>query len=406
MEDIGRAHLKNIIDARLEGTLAIFVGAGISKTSETATLKLPTWEDLIIQLKKDLSLTDENDFLKIAQLYFLEFDEAIYHKTLKKFFPDSVKPSAVHHLIFKINPNVIVTTNWDSILEKAIEENAYLYDVIAADADLVKSTNPRRLIKMHGDFKHHNLVFKEDDYLNYKYDFALIENYVRSILSTHTVLFLGYTYNDFNLKQITKWIQHYSKVKPPMYLVTYKEKKTQIKYLENHGIKTLYLNPNINGTKDYTKVTHDFLSTILNEDAKFIINSEEETIKFVYNRIKNLQGLEAILLEQIEKALSNCEFIFTYQDGVLINFFSSIATYDYKKDIRDIYSHFKTILSKLEKGAELNISLIPIFDILSKANISGIVYSQDDYADPQEYIEIIKYVPRKTIHDDFLNFNY
>jgi len=60
---------------------------------------------------------------------------------------------------------------------------------------------------MHGDFNNHNIVFKEDDYLDYQYNFPLIENYIKSILSTHTVLFSGCSYNDINYKQIMKWLQ-------------------------------------------------------------------------------------------------------------------------------------------------------------------------------------------------------
>ncbi len=164
-------------------------------------------------------------------------------KKLKDFFPDNIRPSSIHKQIFELNPKVIITTNWDTILEKAIEENAYIYDVIRCDEDLVKSTLQKKLIKMHGDFKNHNIVFKEDDYLNYQFNFPLIENYIKSILSTHTILFLllGYSYNDINFKHIIKWLQNYSEVQPPRYLTVFKENPTQNKYLENHGISIFLL---------------------------------------------------------------------------------------------------------------------------------------------------------------------
>ena len=247
-------HLKNIIDANNDNRLAIFVGAGVSKNSETKGLKLPTWNDLIDDLKKDLELTDETDFLKIAQLYYLEFKEHSYLKKLKDYFPDNIRPSLIHKQIFELNPQIIITTNWDTILEKAIEDNAYIYDVIRCDEDLVKSTLQKKVVKMHGDFKNHNIVFKEDDYLNYQYNFPLIENYIKSILSTHTVLFLGYSYNDINLKQIMKWLQNYSKVQPPRYLTVFNENSTQNKYLENHGINIFLLDEpkkEIKYKKDY-----------------------------------------------------------------------------------------------------------------------------------------------------------
>jgi NAD-dependent SIR2 family protein deacetylase len=113
------SHVKNIIKANDEGRLTIFVGAGISKSSNGKGLVLPSWGELISVLKKDLDLPDETDYLKIAQLYFLEFKAPTYYRKIKEFFPDYVEPSLIHDLIFEINPQSVITTNWDNILERA-----------------------------------------------------------------------------------------------------------------------------------------------------------------------------------------------------------------------------------------------------------------------------------------------
>ncbi|MEQ8573321.1 MAG: SIR2 family protein, partial [Fulvivirga sp.] len=156
---IDNKHIQNIINANNGNSLAIFVGAGISKSSETDSLKLPDWSDLIEDLKLELDIKDEFDYLKIAQLYFLEFGEFVYYKKLKEYFPDYIKPSELHKLIFRINPHVIITTNWDNILERTIEENAFIYDTISSDIDLTKSSLQNKVIKMHGDFTNNNIVF-------------------------------------------------------------------------------------------------------------------------------------------------------------------------------------------------------------------------------------------------------
>jgi hypothetical protein len=64
-------YIKKIISANNDNSLAIFVGAGISKSSETKSFKLPSWNDLIVDLKKELNDTQESDYLKVAQLYYL-----------------------------------------------------------------------------------------------------------------------------------------------------------------------------------------------------------------------------------------------------------------------------------------------------------------------------------------------
>ena len=64
----------NIIqNANNNNKLTIFIGSGISKSSN-----LPSWDDLIFKIKKDLSLDEkENDYLKIAQIFYLSCGEVV-----------------------------------------------------------------------------------------------------------------------------------------------------------------------------------------------------------------------------------------------------------------------------------------------------------------------------------------
>ena len=404
-------HLKNIIQANNDNRLAIFIGAGVSKNSETKSLKIPTWNDIISDLKKELELTDETDFLKIAQLYYLEFNEHSYLKKLRDYFPNNINPSPIHKQIFELNPQVIITTNWDNILEKTIEDNAYIYDVIKCDEDLVKSTLQKKVIKMHGDFNNHNIVFKEDDYLNYHYNFPVIENYVKSIISTHTILFLGYSYNDINFKQIMKWLQNHSKVQPPRYLTVFEENTTQTKYLENHGINIFLLdepNKEMKVQQDYFENTKNLLDIIQNDENLELYKSNNSIIDFVYNKLKILNELNCILLEQIQNSLTNCGFIYD-DDKVILEFYDNILTYDINKEKRNIYKEFVKILAKFDKEETSNNNLIRIFEILRKANIKGIVISSDNKKSAQkEYIVLDEYT--KEIYPDtalkYFNFDF
>ncbi|HDL7483658.1 TPA: hypothetical protein PXN95_002626, partial [Yersinia enterocolitica] len=122
-------NISHIIKANENESLAIFIGAGVSKSSESQNVKMPAWSDLISALLDDLEIENEADFLKVAQLYYLTFGEFRYYKKIKDFFPDIVTYSKIHELIFDINPHVIITTNWDSILESAINEKSYFYSI-------------------------------------------------------------------------------------------------------------------------------------------------------------------------------------------------------------------------------------------------------------------------------------
>ncbi len=363
--------------------LTIFVGAGVSKSSD-----LPSWKDLIDKIKKELSINNyETDYLKIAQLYYLSCGETVYYQQIKEFFPENIEPTIIQKLIFDLKPANIITTNWDILLEKTAQDNGFIYDVISKDEHLVQSELENHIIKMHGDFKHNNIVFKEDDYINYQYNFPLIENYVKNILSTNAILFLGYSYSDINLKQIVKWIQNNSKTMPPMFLVVFKEDKNQSRYLENFGIKTIAITKEDKSFNldSYSNKLATFL-TYLNSDEATTNNIENmtdlEIVDFVLKRLKPLDSLNAILLKQIQSTLTNCGFSYVpFKTGnyVFLEFYDTLLTYDINKNIRKIYNKFKNILNNFTDNypVELKEKINFIISILHKANIDGYIKFSD-----------------------------
>lgn len=392
--DVYNSHLKQIIKANDENRLAVFVGSGISLSSNTDSFKLPLWDDLIVAMKRELQLENENDYLKVAQLYFLEFGESTYYSKIKSFFPDNIPPSELHKVIFELMPQCVITTNWDSILEDAIDEGGALYSVICSDKDLVKSTNLKKLIKMHGDFKNHNIVFKEDDYLSYTHNFPLTENYIKSILSTHTIIFIGYSYSDINLKHIMKWIQNHSDYSPPMYLTASRNNAAQTQYLKSHGINTLVLqdiaineqeNSRFDKLSNRSKQIALFLEDI--QIGRFKSEGEltsREVAESIYDRIKHLERLNFILIEQIRTAFTNCGFEYTQDALPILELFKvgGVLTTNYDRNIRLIYESFISILEQKDKNILTCADTIDIINkimgVLAKANIAGVITSQSD----------------------------
>lgn len=398
---INDIHIRNIKQANEEDRLAIFIGAGVSKSSDTEYIRLPSWSDLISELKSDLGITEEIDYLKLAQLYHLEFGEQGYHQALKKYFPEDITPSSLHRKILDLNPRVIITTNWDYIIENAIEQEGHLYDTICTDKDLVKSTSQKKFIKIHGDFKNHNIVFKEDDYLNYSRNFPLIENYIKSIFSTHTVLFLGYSYNDINLKHIMKWVQSHSTSAPPMYLVNFTTNKPQESYLRNHGITTIILDSEnfpineIDHLEERSALTQSFLTTIIQDDRAVEISDEQDIINFIYERIKHFKQQNSIDHNQISESLTNCRYLYERDGFIILDLLlpKGILTTDYSDSLRIIYKKFLDILSKIDllNADEINDfyknnpKFSDIFSILALARIKGICLPSENVTGQRMY---------------------
>ena len=349
-----RGYLDDLKKARDNNTLAVFVGAGITKTSETVNIKIPLWVDLINDLKRELDDCDESDFLKIAELYYLKHKGERYYYKIKSAVPQNLTPSNVHKLILELNPQVIITTNWDDLLEKAIDENGYFYDTIACDDELGKSSLPKKLIKMHGDFSHARFVFKESDYVNYKDNFPLIENYVKSILSSSTVLFLGYSFSDFNLKQILGWINNRTSSMPSLYIILDKKNEWKQKYLESHGLIPIIVENN---------ELEIFLKGIqLNVDY-----GDERPEDFILSKLKYLEPLKYIFYKDIESAIKDSR-IEVYNDGiVLLHLPKNNAKYV------DFLDKLKTMEEK--PSASKNLELLNrLFSIFLRSGITGIAY--------------------------------
>lgn len=373
-----QADIDSIVEAQENGSLTIFIGAGFSKFSETENIKFPTWGELIQELKEELH-TKENDYLKIAQLYFLEFGEYKLYAKLKKFIPLHASPSKFHKKLFELlESKYVITTNWDNLLEKTISSNGLIYDVIKSEVDLVKSNIPSKLIKIHGDFDSHNVVFKEDDYLNYSIQNPLFDNFMKHMLSTTTVLFLGYSYSDNDLKQIIKWVEKNSKASPPRFIVSKGLSDGEKKYLENHGIKTLQI---LNESKELTYenlyqtlfecIEKTKTGTVIFENEK---NTDEFVVNYFYKKIVGLSDLRVLLPEQITHLFSNCGIEY-HNNCFGLHLYSNQSTIDYDKNLREVYKQFFDILNSLDGNCKFRNK---INYIVSRILSSGIVFIKNE----------------------------
>ncbi|OTQ03790.1 hypothetical protein B6D12_12940, partial [Gilliamella apicola] len=353
--------INKILTASRNNKLVFFIGAGFSKLSETESLKIPSWEELINELKEDLNISNESDYLKIAQLYFLKFGVHDYENKVKSSIKD-LTPSKFHKNLFDLKPHYIITTNWDNLIENTAQEKRLAYDLIRSDADLANSQLDKKIIKMHGDFQQHNFVFKEDDYLQYGQNFPLIEGYIKGIFSTCTIVFLGYSYNDYNLKQIVSWITRISKATPKKYLLQGKFDLAQNRYLENHGISLLTpftqdlsyerlyesffedLNTVIKPEKLIVKLVNsvkNLVETESNEKHKDNLNEylNNKVVKYFNDKFSPLSQYQILLPELVSNKLTNCALRYDDLDIILEILSSdpnSYLTCDLSNGIRDI----------------------------------------------------------------------
>lgn len=318
--------------ASANNKLVVFVGSGVSANSG-----IPMWSGIIKEIKERIDFDSENeqDNLVIAQYFYNSRGEKEYYDLLKEKLDLDVEPNELDNKILELNPYHIITTNYDCLLEKQAKKKGMFYDVVCKDSDLPYTPNGRMIIKMHGDFNNRNIVFKEDDYLSYSNNFKLIETFIKSIFATHTVLFVGYSLKDPDIKYIFKWVKDILKKDLPRpYFLQIDDSKginmIEYQYYQNMGINFLYYSQIENCIRkeledknkeiesDTGRKTLSFLEYLL-EDYNREYRDDE-----LYNYIQNFKDLNYIDKNYFIKYLQNVvglkngiDFSFEYENELV-----------------------------------------------------------------------------------------
>ncbi len=184
--------------------LVIFAGAGISIDAG-----VPLWKDLISQLSEDIDIPeDENDYTRIAQIYYNERGAKEYVQRIRSILKHKqVRYNKIHEAIFELNPEHILTTNYDDLLDQTIDAKGHLFSVISKDNNFPHAKYSNFLVKIHGDLEDHNFVLKEEDYLDYSESYPLTENFLKNIFTQNLILFIGYSFSDPNVKMVVQRVR-------------------------------------------------------------------------------------------------------------------------------------------------------------------------------------------------------
>lgn len=195
---------------------AVLVGAGFSKNAvlpATDTLQPPLWGDLCDAMierlypeKRDRAPTNP---LRIAEEYRTYFGQASLDDFIRSSFPDRAwQPGALHAELLEFPWSDVLTTNWDTLLERAAEDTFdQRYDLVRLEADLPHARAPR-VIKLHGSIGDEGpLIFAEEDYRTYPNKHAAFVNLARQIFIENELCLVGFSGDDPNFLEWTGWVR-------------------------------------------------------------------------------------------------------------------------------------------------------------------------------------------------------
>ena len=210
------AHLKKIAEHLSQGSAAILVGSGFSQNAIPlrAGAQMSLWEDLrqVFLDKLCPSAKEREKYCKeaipeLARLYEKVYKRSELDRALKQTIQDECfAPSELHRQLLLLPWSNVLTTNYDTLLERAANQNFHentceQFQVIYTEADLLGSSGKKRIIKLHGSFPSNPpYIVTSEDYRTYAKKFDAFTRTVKQCFIENTVCLIGFSGRDPNFK--------------------------------------------------------------------------------------------------------------------------------------------------------------------------------------------------------------
>lgn len=192
-----------------EDNAAVFIGAGLSKAAGYVD-----WPSLLSEVAHGLGLDagKETDLVALAQ-YHLNSNATNRHQLSQLLideFSDLKDPTENHAILGRLPVRTFWTTNYDRLIEKALEAGGKRVDTKYTKEQLATTRRGRDAVvyKMHGDIEHPDkAVLSKDDYERYYQTHGPFVTALSGDLVEKTFLFLGFSFTDPNLDFIMSRIR-------------------------------------------------------------------------------------------------------------------------------------------------------------------------------------------------------
>lgn len=210
-----------LIEAGTTGHLIILVGAGASFGSG-----MPLWKGLIEllfaralvapvspEIRKELEdakswFSKDGDLLEKASFLRQTISEDwVAESIAAELGKYSATPTGTHRELAKIPGAAFITTNYDQLLEAALEEQTGVKPkaIILSDLEGIRDFSVGQVLKLHGDLNYpETIVVALEDYLRVTYrGVAAWKQKLKQLLQKpYQVLLVGYGYSDFDLQDV------------------------------------------------------------------------------------------------------------------------------------------------------------------------------------------------------------
>lgn len=337
----------------------LFLGSGVSM-GEKDENGLPGAEELATDLFKEIKDSkppligwERRNLAKVSNLFEIIKGKPALDYYIKGKISKVLEPLKFHKLVSQLPFKIIITTNYDLLLENQFDDIRKEYIKIV-DAEDIKNWNEQKIIilKIHGCIdRSKELIISEDDYIKYLSKTSLFHDILKYLFCTKNVLFIGYSLSDINIKLILQTVEDVlGKRVKQHYLIRNGDINDKIfSKLNEKGIEIF----TINGVEFLQKLILAFEKNLKigdkigNKFDFYLNNYRLETLKFIKSNV-----LKKFIEEIKDDSVSADDYRFWNQ---LVEVFS-------KKEDQEELSE----LIKKEQGVEI------VLKVISQINIDSI----------------------------------
>lgn len=191
-----------------------FLGAGVSASAKTASgNKIKPWAAFLRETAGSLDgklqnlvseLVNRGEYLLACEILQSKLKDS-WEDILTKEYAQKATPSGLHESIVKLNQRIILTTNFDKLLESAFDkldtdDKYYRTTINSLDSDAFrafKSHSTKYIVKIHGTIDAvGSLVFSRSEYIRRAFGNQNYSLFMEHLLLNYTFLFIGFSMDD------------------------------------------------------------------------------------------------------------------------------------------------------------------------------------------------------------------
>lgn len=263
-----------------EGNLVAFLGAGASRTyidSDTGKKYdgLPGANEMVTDIARKKPYI--NSAMTFEQAFFMiknREGRAELERVLQGYIDlPHILPLPSHDLLANMPFSAFMTTNFDQLMERALDKNRKKYSTIISNEDVARwKGNQIPLVKLHGCISRPtSIIAAEDECFSLQQKYPVVSALTVTLLSNRVILFLGYSLQDPDFHRM------YEEVKtilgnhmPTSYAIVKEPSDYQIDYWKANGLTLI--------NSDLTAFLRELLRTSLRAGKPSVYHPNDDWI--------------------------------------------------------------------------------------------------------------------------------